>query len=758
MKKFLSLLLIFTLCLGGFTLRSFAEESGDVNTAADESTGSGPSFNLPPQPGSTSEGTEPSEEPSEPDDTPSAESSEDVPGDVSAEEPSEAEPSLDETSDESSIAAETSDETTEDESSNAEETSGETSDETTEDTSGEHCAVSVKKTGSGQVTYDSDVKYAVGDTLTLTLDPTDGMGVKSVAVNGEAVDVPFVKAGESIPLDITVEGDTEIEVEFAEAIRVIVAWGLGGTVTANGKEIPNNAGFMVIRGSDLSLRIMTNANQAIDTVTNYSADITQSIRGGIYEIKDIQDGYYISVNFRETGSTEVNKYTITVNAEGGGTVSPSGRVSVEQGSQLVLELTPDEGFRADSVTYRGKTEKLTGNTYTVKEVYEDATVTVRFVSSETPDESSSVTSSAPESSEEPERPTGGGLTREDLEKLVSGDELRVDLSSQSIMTKDALEYINTVVKEGKSVFIGVSGKYWWTLPAGAAFSTAAVTDDGVNLGVMLNDGEDSDEMNRLVKLSLSAGTYDFSGSVTVERLSSAAFPAGTKIKVYMGDSFEPGDTVEWLRYDTVAKSFAPMNGADGLLAVVDRDRSVSLEMPEMKGMLVKYTGDSRRIDLSWDGAQCGLSVPGDASVGDDGISSMSIVWKDGFDLKLDVDVKDGFEVKSISSDKLQLKLSAGGKDVTENGANGAIGKVTVTAAAPFQNGAVSITTGEETGGSTKASAAVPWDIIVLVAVIVVAVVAGGIVFVVKWRQSGDDDDDDDYEDDTDDDSDAEDAE
>lgn len=425
MKKFLSLLLIFTLCLGGFTLRSFAEESSDAasaeessavqtssadepavsessaadstdNTQADDPTESDTSFDFPSQPDSTSDVPESADESSEPD-MPSGEISDDT----SAEEPSETEPSYDETSDDTTADESSKAEETSEAGSSADETSDETSDETTDDESKEYCSVSVKTTGGGEAAYDSDKKYALGDTLALTLTPADGMGVKSVAVNGEAIDVPFVKGSESIPLEVAIEGDTEIEVEFAEAVRVIIAWGLGGTVTANGKEIPNNAGFMVIKGSDLTVRIMTNANQAIDKVTNYSADVTQSVRGGIYAINDIQNGYYINVTFRETGSTEVKKYTITVSAEGGGTVTPSGSVSVEQGSQLVLELTPDEGCKAESVTYRGKTEKLTGNTYTVKEVYEDATVTVRFVSSETPDESSSVTSSAPESSEEP---------------------------------------------------------------------------------------------------------------------------------------------------------------------------------------------------------------------------------------------------------------------------------------------------------------------------------------------------------------------
>jgi len=70
--------------------------------------------------------------------------------------------------------------------------------------------------------------------------------------------------------------------------------------------------------------------------------------------------------------------TITVTAGEGGSVQPSGKITVENGEDQTIVFLPDEGYVVDQVLVDGQPVEYTGNSYTFTDVKDDHTVDVSF--------------------------------------------------------------------------------------------------------------------------------------------------------------------------------------------------------------------------------------------------------------------------------------------------------------------------------------------------------------------------------------------
>jgi hypothetical protein len=72
------------------------------------------------------------------------------------------------------------------------------------------------------------------------------------------------------------------------------------------------------------------------------------------------------------------KYIIEASAGLGGIISPSGRIEVVSGDNLNFTLSPDPGFKADSITVNGVNSPLTGNTFDLSNITNDYKVEITF--------------------------------------------------------------------------------------------------------------------------------------------------------------------------------------------------------------------------------------------------------------------------------------------------------------------------------------------------------------------------------------------
>ncbi|WP_346696939.1 S-layer homology domain-containing protein [Thermophilibacter mediterraneus] len=90
----------------------------------------------------------------------------------------------------------------------------------------------------------------------------------------------------------------------------------------------------------------------------------------------------IEATFRSTSGggsvTPSKRYTITATAGEGGTISPSGTVSVREGADKTFTVTPDEGWTVGDVTVDGVSYRQLGS-YTFEDVRADHTISVTFM-------------------------------------------------------------------------------------------------------------------------------------------------------------------------------------------------------------------------------------------------------------------------------------------------------------------------------------------------------------------------------------------
>ena len=114
--------------------------------------------------------------------------------------------------------------------------------------------------------------------------------------------------------------------------------------------------------------------------TNNSGSFTGLAPDTVYIIKSRAEGgvNLETVQAVKTALTSVVFYTINAAAGAGGSISPSGDVSVVQGGEQVFVITADSGYTIDSVSVDGVPEPVPQYTYTFANVTADHTIAVTF--------------------------------------------------------------------------------------------------------------------------------------------------------------------------------------------------------------------------------------------------------------------------------------------------------------------------------------------------------------------------------------------
>jgi hypothetical protein len=87
-----------------------------------------------------------------------------------------------------------------------------------------------------------------------------------------------------------------------------------------------------------------------------------------YEFVNVVTDHTISVEF------EINIYTITATAHEGGSINPSGAVSVVHGDDVTFEFTPNTGYHVSAVVVDGEYVTLVPTTFTASYAFEDVIV------------------------------------------------------------------------------------------------------------------------------------------------------------------------------------------------------------------------------------------------------------------------------------------------------------------------------------------------------------------------------------------------
>ncbi|MBR5982765.1 MAG: leucine-rich repeat domain-containing protein, partial [Bacteroidales bacterium] len=214
-------------------------------------------------------------------------------------------------------------------------------------------------TPSGETTVDE------GGSQSFTITPNECYAIASVTVDGEDVTADLV--AEVYTFDNVTTGHT-ISATFEQITYTIAASaGNGGTITPAG-DISVNC------GEGKTFAISANEGYMIsDVLVDGQSVGSQST----YTFSDVTANHTISATF---DVIPADTYTITATAGVNGTITPSGSIEVEAGSDQAFLITPDEHYRIASVMVDGEdaTNQLVEGVYTFENVTANHTIYATF--------------------------------------------------------------------------------------------------------------------------------------------------------------------------------------------------------------------------------------------------------------------------------------------------------------------------------------------------------------------------------------------
>ena len=203
-----------------------------------------------------------------------------------------------------------------------------------------------------------------GESFTFTVTPEPCYAIGTVTVNGTAV---TLDANNSYTIN-NVTTNQNINVTFNQLSYIITASaGNGGTITPSG-DVNVNC------GESMAFTISANEGYMIsDVLVDGQSVGSQST----YTFTNVTENHTISATFTEIPD---NHIVITINADAeGGSVTPNGTQSVEQGSDFTFTVRPDACYTIGTVAVNGTPVTLdANNSYTIENVTTEQTVNVTF--------------------------------------------------------------------------------------------------------------------------------------------------------------------------------------------------------------------------------------------------------------------------------------------------------------------------------------------------------------------------------------------
>lgn len=188
--------------------------------------------------------------------------------------------------------------------------------------------------------------------------------------DGESSAGHVIKAGtaESNPIPAT----SFTIISDKQTLTITASAGEGGSISPSGSVTVNE-------GEDQTFTITPDEGYEIANVQVDGVSVT--VTDNSYTFTNVQENHSISVTFQKTGGEpepEPETYTITAEAGAGGSIDPSGDVTVEKGASQTFTITPDDGYEIADVQVDGVSVTVTDNSYTFTGVQANHTISVTF--------------------------------------------------------------------------------------------------------------------------------------------------------------------------------------------------------------------------------------------------------------------------------------------------------------------------------------------------------------------------------------------
>ena len=223
--------------------------------------------------------------------------------------------------------------------------------------------ITVKTDGNGTASA-SHAKAVVGTEITLTATPKTGYHFKEWQVMSGNVTITnnkFNMPSANVEVKAIFEKDAPAPTEF--------------TITFDGN------------GGTSSVGSMTTTNQKLSSLPSASRNGSYSFDGWYTKksggTKITTDTVFsanttVYAHWTYTGGSGYSYYTIEATAGAGGSISPSGNVSVREGGDQTFTITPDKGYAVSTVKIDGKSIGAV-KSYTFENVSRTHTIEVIFV-------------------------------------------------------------------------------------------------------------------------------------------------------------------------------------------------------------------------------------------------------------------------------------------------------------------------------------------------------------------------------------------
>lgn len=215
----------------------------------------------------------------------------------------------------------------------------------------------------GSISPNGTVKVKYGEDITFTITPNTGYEVKSVTVDG-------VNKGKitSYTFDDVKEAHTISATFVKKQFTITASAGAGGSISPSGTAT-------ITYGDDKTYTITPNTGYEVKSVT---VDGVNKGKITSYTFDDVKQSHTISATFVK------KQFNITASAGTGGKISPSGTTTVSYGDNKSFTITPNAGYKVESVIVDG-VNKGALTSYTFNNVKSAHTISVTFIPSGTVD-------------------------------------------------------------------------------------------------------------------------------------------------------------------------------------------------------------------------------------------------------------------------------------------------------------------------------------------------------------------------------------
>ena len=225
----------------------------------------------------------------------------------------------------------------------------------------------VTSEGNGEVSpSEGSVRFYEG--FEITAIPDEGWRIGHVELDGEPVDFHGSAMEFRVSaFDFSVHRIHVVFVPDTEEHQVTITHISGGSVEPSGT-------VTVSDGGSLTLMIHPDEEYRLSALTVNGTTVASDV--DTYTISDITEDLDVHAVFSQTTGPVL--HTLTITHTSGGTVTPSGTVTVEDGGSVTLSISPSSGYRLSSLRVDGTHVASGIRTYTISDITEDHTVHAVF--------------------------------------------------------------------------------------------------------------------------------------------------------------------------------------------------------------------------------------------------------------------------------------------------------------------------------------------------------------------------------------------